>query len=302
MPSADKGLISIVIPTYNRPESLCRLLDSIKAQKTTQKMEVLVIDGSPLCPTRPLRKRYGWVRFIAEGREQSLSDMRNTGIAKAKGSKVFLVDDDNKLDANCVQALANALDQSQNIGMAVPYMYYLTKPNVLWSNGSMIGKHLLTPFALTNKVDTGEFEVMRVDTAPNAFMLSRQAIQEVGYFDTANFPIHHAEADYGLRLRKAGFMCVAVPKAKTWHDIGYEKRFGLDIRNDKRAYNIMFGEVMLRKKWQRGFWQHAEPFIILGVMLFITLRSPYVPLKAKLHYMRKAIKGYRDAKRARLIE
>ncbi|MEM0201851.1 MAG: glycosyltransferase family 2 protein [Candidatus Micrarchaeaceae archaeon] len=302
MLNADEDLISIVIPTYNRPGSLCRLLDSIKVQKVAQKMEVLVIDGSPLCPTKSLHKKYSWVKFIAEGREQSLSDMRNTGIAKSKGSKVFLVDDDNKLDTNCVQALAQALDQSQNIGMAVPYMYYLSKPNVLWSNGSMITKHLLTPFALTNKVDIGEFEVMRVDAAPNAFMFSQQAIQKVGYFDTANFPIHHNEADYGLRLRKAGFMCIAVPKAKTWHDIEYEKRFSLDIRNDKRPYNIMFGEVMLRKKWQKGFWQHAEPFIILGAMLFITLRSPYVPLKAKLHYMGKAIKGYRDARKIGLVK
>lgn len=180
------------------------------------------------------------------------------------------------------------------LGMAVPYMCYLSKPKILWCAGARISRRLFTPFVLGNVPLATAPPLSMCDTAPNAFMLSKEVIKKVGLFDTKNFPMHHLEADYGIRLRLAGFPAMATRKAITYHDIGYEGHFDLDMRHKRRPYNIMVGEVMLRRKWEKGIWRYAMPFIILGGICFAILKNSHMPFNAKPAFMKAALKGYMD--------
>lgn len=110
-------LISIVIPTFNRPKELERSLKSV-LQQTHSNFEVLVVnDGGNENELLNLIDRLNddRVKYLRNQRAKGANGARNTGVLNAKGNYITFLDDDdewytNKLKRN-VQRL-EALDQS----------------------------------------------------------------------------------------------------------------------------------------------------------------------------------------------
>ena len=298
-------IISIVIPTYNRVDRLERLLDSIaQSEREDYLFEVLVIDdASPDNTAAKIAGKYPHINIIRNETERNLAGARNVGFRAAQGDYIFTVDDDNVLDKRCIVELAGfaARAEKGKIGMIVPFMCYLHDKERIWSAGARISPRLFTPLIFGNTLLKDATDTCECQTAPNAFMLTREALGEVGLFDEKNFPIHHSEADYGIRLREAGFSCMAIKKAITYHDIGLELPFDLQLRHIKRPYNIMVGEVTLRKKWERSlFWRIAIPLMILGGMLWVVVKNTHLERSQKMPYMWASVRGYLAGQRQRL--
>ena len=87
------GLVSVLIPTYNRAYIICGAIDSVLAQ-TYKNFEVIVVDDGSTDNTRELLARYGdAVRYIYQP-NAGLAAARNTGLAAARGEFVALQDSD----------------------------------------------------------------------------------------------------------------------------------------------------------------------------------------------------------------
>jgi hypothetical protein len=86
-----EGLISVVIPTYNRREALRQAIESSRAPG----VEVVVVDdcGSDDTPAM-LSKDYPWVKAIVLPQHFGQSRARNIGIENATGEYVKFLDDD----------------------------------------------------------------------------------------------------------------------------------------------------------------------------------------------------------------
>ena len=145
--------VSVIIPTYNRLDKLKRLLGSVMSNKMDDmQLEVIVVDDAgPSDVSAALTKEYPNVKVIRHKKERYLAASRNTGIKAATGNYIFCVDDDNVLDKNCIINLVHAFRMSKSIGMAVPYMLYLSKPDTIWSAGTRISKRLLSPSCNANE-------------------------------------------------------------------------------------------------------------------------------------------------------
>jgi GT2 family glycosyltransferase len=87
--------VSIVIPTCGRPEDLRRCLNSVAAQRTTRRVETIVVDNRPSAdsPTRAVAREFPWATLIDEPRP-GLSYARNAGFAAATGDVAVAIDDD----------------------------------------------------------------------------------------------------------------------------------------------------------------------------------------------------------------
>lgn len=88
-------LVSVVIPTYNRPEMLVEATRSILVQ-TYSNIEILIVDdGSPIDPANVLRTE-GLMPKVTLLRQSNLglSAARNNGIRNAKGRLITFLDDD----------------------------------------------------------------------------------------------------------------------------------------------------------------------------------------------------------------
>lgn len=93
----DRPLISVVIPTCNRPELLAACLDRVAqaiAASGEPHVEVVVSDDSSDARTLELvASRYPWVRWV-RGPRRGPAVNRNTGVSAAAGSWIIFTDDD----------------------------------------------------------------------------------------------------------------------------------------------------------------------------------------------------------------
>ncbi|SDI43015.1 Glycosyl transferase family 2 [Sinosporangium album] len=87
-------MISVIIPTADRPGPLHRALRSLSRQ-TLRDFEVVVIDDGLHCP-RPVVDswRHDLNVTLIDGGRQGVSHARNTGLAAARGDWVAFLDDD----------------------------------------------------------------------------------------------------------------------------------------------------------------------------------------------------------------
>jgi glycosyltransferase involved in cell wall biosynthesis len=111
------GLVSIIIPTYNRAHCLARAVDSALAQ-THGDVDVIVVDDGSTDATRALvADTYGGdprVRYVHQ-QNRGVSAARNHGIRLVKGSFVALLDSDDvwlpfklELQLACLRAFPDA--------------------------------------------------------------------------------------------------------------------------------------------------------------------------------------------------
>ncbi|MGC1307863.1 MAG: glycosyltransferase [Phormidesmis sp.] len=102
-------LLSIIIPTYNRPHLLPRSVQSALGQ-TFEDLEVIVVDdGSPQPVDLPDNRRLSVVKLP---KNRGIAATRNAGLRAAKGRYVTFLDDDDQLLPTMAEVALAALKEA----------------------------------------------------------------------------------------------------------------------------------------------------------------------------------------------
>ena len=118
-------LVSIVLPTYNRPRLLRRALWCIKEQTFTD-YEVIVVNDAGNWEMKYWAKEYGGVQniiFINHQKNKGLAASRNTGIKAAKGKYITYQDDDDIWFPEHLEVLVDYLESLPNVRAAYTDCY-----------------------------------------------------------------------------------------------------------------------------------------------------------------------------------
>lgn len=112
--TAPLPLVSVILPTFNRPELLAKALQSIMTQ-TFRDYEVIVINdaGVDVAPLVNHFNNTGNFRYINKETNQGLAAARNTGIRAAKGKYLAYLDDDDVFYPDHLETLVNFLEGNQ---------------------------------------------------------------------------------------------------------------------------------------------------------------------------------------------
>lgn len=106
--------VSIIVPTYNRPDTLAQALDSI-AKQTYKNIEVIVVnDGG--CSVRDIIESASKninIIYIDHHSNKGLPAARNTGIRSAGGKYITYLDDDDLLYPVHIQTLVDFLETTE---------------------------------------------------------------------------------------------------------------------------------------------------------------------------------------------
>jgi glycosyltransferase involved in cell wall biosynthesis len=163
-------LVSVVIPTHNRPHFLAQAIDSVRAQTFTDYEIIVVSNGERADPAS--RSIAAGCRYfqLAEG---NVSRARNVGVEQAQGEWIaFLDDDDLWLPSKLERQLAEA--QSSGADM-------ITCDYVEFSlNGSEIVRQ---PRLIEGWSHTKALNYMHWWALPSATMLRRGVLDKTGGFD-----------------------------------------------------------------------------------------------------------------------
>jgi glycosyltransferase involved in cell wall biosynthesis len=224
--------LSVVIPTYRRPELLARCLAGVLAQTLDpQAFEVIVVDDGHTDDTRAVVEalqpagQAPKVRYLrpADGRGPAVA--RNCGWRAARGQIVAFTDDDTVPDPGWLAAGERAMQ-----GNVAAVCGRVRVPT-----GDPPTDHEL----MTRGLETAEF------VTANAFV-RRSALEKIGGFDERFKRAWREDSDLQFRLMSEAGPVGRCADAVVLHPVRQE-RWGVCLRQQKNAYF----DALLYKKHPR---------------------------------------------------
>jgi glycosyltransferase involved in cell wall biosynthesis len=146
---AQAGLVSAIIPTYNRASLVGRSIESALAQ-TYRDLELVVVDDGSTDDTRAVVESYGpRVRYVYQV-NAGVSAARNLGMRHARGEFVAFLDSDDTWRPWRIEAQLAALTRHPDAGLV------WTDMTAVDENGHVIDeRHLRVMYAAHARVDIG---------------------------------------------------------------------------------------------------------------------------------------------------
>ncbi len=129
-------LVSVIIPTYGRPEYLKRAVNSVLEQ-THKNVEVIVIDdNNPGTENRTLTENVmqayitdNRIKYLKHKQNMNGANARNTGIAAAEGKYLALLDDDDEMLPKRIEMLVEKMETLDESWCACYTDFIKKKPN-----------------------------------------------------------------------------------------------------------------------------------------------------------------------------
>jgi GT2 family glycosyltransferase len=211
--SAERPSISVVLPTFERRESLARTLHAL-GQQTYPMLDfevVVVDDGSTDGTLDWLRTASFPYRLRAVGQSHGgPAAARNRGVGEAHGALIVFLDDDVVPDAGLIaeHAFAHAVAaDSVVVGPMLPPDGWRRPAWIRWEESKLVA----------------QYEAMRVGRygcTPRQFFTANASLARSRFVATGGFDQRFGRAEdveLGYRLRDAGMRFVFEPRAKVWH-------------------------------------------------------------------------------------
>ena len=179
--------VSVIIPTFNRAEKVCRAICSVIDQTYTD-FEIIVVDDGSLDGTPSYLAQFkDNVRLITHSMNLGVSAARNSGIKVSRSQLIALLDSDDYW-------MPEKLDAQVRFFRKNPEAVACQTQEIWMRKGMRVN-----PGKRHNKPSGYIFErsLKLCLVSPSAVMLKRSVLNEVGLFDEG-FPVCE---DYDLWLR-----------------------------------------------------------------------------------------------------
>ena len=234
--------VSIIILTTNALNMTKeQLVDIAKLDVDGLNAECLVVDNGSKDGTEDAIKNYKLpnmkYKFIQSGANLGFAGGNNVGIKDAlkRGiDYIILMNNDLILPKDIVKKLVSYMENSSDVGIASPKMYFAKgyefhkdrykesdKGKVIWYAGGVIDRNnVYSLHRGVDEIDHGQYDkTIETDFANGAVVIVRREVfEKVGLLDDSFF-LYWEDADFSERVRRAGFKVMYFPKTKMWHKV-----------------------------------------------------------------------------------
>lgn len=163
--------ISVVIPTFNRQNSIKRAIDSVLAQSFLAS-EIIIVDDGSTDNTLELLKEYSEIKVISQP-NRGVSSARNTGIKACSNEWIAFLDSDDQWHKN------KLLQQSTFHKENPDYKFSYTNEKWIRCN-----KEIKIPKRHKKQTyPTFSSSLEHCQIGPSTVMLHASVFENVGYFD-----------------------------------------------------------------------------------------------------------------------
>lgn len=288
---------------------LAREIESIlKSSYPANRLEIIIVDDASSDGTSDfVKEKYPQVLVIRNNEEKGLAGSRNIGIRVATAKILLLIDDDNIVDKDAIREMVTVLTTHKEVGVVGPLMLYHKNPKRIWyawAERSNITSITRFPHRDENITDVRVPNIIETEDIPNAFMIRRDLIERIGFFDEITFPIHYDEADFAARAARAGFKTIINPNAIVWHDMPLpeeirDKARLFHCQNEFRAFYCGRNRILFHRKYSRK-WEFAIFVTIFNwaIMLYylrVILSSSARPRSERIKIAKAYVKGVFEA-------
>jgi glycosyltransferase involved in cell wall biosynthesis len=201
---------SLIIPTFNRPEEITELLDSLE-QQSFKDFEVIIADGSPATIVKeainPYQNKLKLIYLYEKG--LGISESRNWGVQKASGEYIIFLDSDCLAPPSYLATIDRFLQEN-------PARVF-GGPDATHESFTPVQKAI--SYAMTSPLTTGGIrgrEKHMGKYQPRSFNMGvfREAFNQVGGFSELKVS---EDIDLSIRLDKEGYHSVLISEAYVYH-------------------------------------------------------------------------------------
>jgi len=278
--STESGF-SVLIASHNRREKLRALLESLRRSRSAHLEAVVVVDDSDEMVDLSEEFKDLHLRHIHLEKRVFLSKARNIAWRQCASESLFFIDDDNVVVENTLEAPFGLLLEDSRIGAIMPAVLYRANPDLVWVYAtplrpdrwghSLVGRNHARASALENRR-------LPTDSLPNAFIVRRAALEELGGFDEKF--VMSSSADFAMRLKKAGWKVEAYTGAFTLHDVEPPGRVGYwashrGVDPERVFYDVRDWFILMRSLHPDGRWffvratRHAVGFMVPNALSYL---------------------------------
>lgn len=209
---------SVIIPNWNGADLLKICLPSLRKQ-SYRDFELIIVDNGSSDDSIPVvDKLFPEARVIYLAKNVGFSPAVNLGIQQALGKFFVLINNDTRLDKNCLRFLVEAAKSRKEVGMIAAKMLNFYHPNLIDSAGDYIDA-----VGHAQNIGLGEKDGVKFSrpgyvflTTGGGSLIKRELIETTGLFDDDYFA-YFEDVDLSLRAQMRGFKCWFEPKARIYH-------------------------------------------------------------------------------------
>jgi GT2 family glycosyltransferase len=205
-----------------------------------------------------------------------VADGRNAAAALAIGetgaTHLLFLDNDIEVEPGFVGALYEPFEADSRLGQTQAKLRFMHDRTLINDGG---GSRISFVFWRVRPVGMGEPDRGQYD-APHpciccggAMMVRADVFQQLNGFDPLFGPVGPEDVDFSLRLQKAGYKALYIPKAVGYHQVShtYGKGYTEEYARHKSRHWLLF---MRRhaSSWQRlGFYLVGAPILVITVFI-----------------------------------
>lgn len=215
--TSETPTLSILLVLFNQAQLTFRCLSSIVAHVRVPH-EVIIVDNASSDDTGALLDRVNGGRMLRSGRNLGFLAGANAAADVARGQYLLFLNNDTELLPGAVDSAMRTIGSETSIGVVggrliLPDGALQEAGGIIWRDGSCEGHGRgESPFAPIYAFRRD------VDFCSGAFMLTpRDLFHGAGGFDDAYSPAYYEDADYCVRVWKAGQRVVYDPAAVVLH-------------------------------------------------------------------------------------
>ena len=210
-------LISVVILNWNGQQVVEKCLKSLHEQ-TYHPLELIVVDNASMDGSADLVKmKFPDVKLIINEKNLGFGGGNNVGILAAKGRYIMMLNNDTRLDPQCIEELKRSIEKDAHYGACASKILLEYEDDlidaagiVICPDGLSIGRGRL------EKGDRYDEEVEVFFASDCACLYRREMLEDIGLYDE-DFFAYADETDMGWRAQLAGWKCIYNPKAVVYH-------------------------------------------------------------------------------------
>jgi glycosyltransferase involved in cell wall biosynthesis len=280
--SQPEPLVSIIIPTRDKPDLLARCIESVQGRTTYRNFEILIVDNGSTDPrVIALLSQYTGMSNVTVIRDDApfnYSALNNEAAARARGTLLCLLNNDIEvIDPEWLSILCGyALQPGAGaVGAALWYPTESLQHGGMVLAGDAIAGHM---HHMLRRGEAGYFgramlaqQVSAVSAA--CLVVKRSLFEAVGGLDAEHLKVAYNDVDFCLKLHAAGYRNVYVPYANLYH---YESASrGNDVARES-AVRLSNEAAWMRNRWGDALNRDAfhNPNLAISDGKFFSLASP----------------------------
>lgn len=215
-PTPSSPLVAIVLINYNGWAHTEACLDSLAGLEYPHTEVLLVDNGSTDDSLERMGERHPANNVLPIPHNVGFTAANNVGTREAlrRGADyIWFLNNDTSVDPGALSALLRVMEARPRVGAAAPVLYDMRAPGRVqaWGGG------VIDLWRGTARLALEPTEGSRLDfLSGTSLLVRRRATETVGLLDERYF-MYWEDADFSLRLRRAGWELAVAEDARVWH-------------------------------------------------------------------------------------